>query len=621
MLNPAHAKAAVGREGIDRAGIAFLAILALAVMYAYLPSLGHGPRGDQWPFLMDMMHQTSCGDYISHSYSYNRTRVILPGDTALFRPLLFAYLSLMACMSGTHVWIPQAAGIALHLGVAGLAFTVLRGLLVEIYANSRIANGVAALAALYFATTPAIMEQVIWAHVNAYMLASLCVLGIIRVQADAAANDWIAPRQVAVTLALAVIACFTFEPALFLPPLLALCAAAGWTPAGKTPATVRSRLGLAMLYLAPAVVYLGAYLLDQHIHPVQQDPWMNSLGRRAAAVETLINLARYLVYAVGYPFVAGKPEGYTGIRLFVSEPSAVRAVLAAVLLACLAAAIIAGGNAARHLSGRPRRAALLAGAIALGLLVAQALMFTVGRINPNPTSPTVLATSSYQSYAPYLAATLLLVIASACMTARWTNRPGSARPRRWLVRMVIVLAVLAIGVRAGLVHSVNAQLARHLAPLVDAVDAINAVRARDPFATFRISAHTADRLERFQGVPVLYTLFHHAIDQCGARYEILPGSPYVTAATAASACYPILVRPDTNYHYYFYRGEYFGLPFWFAFPNEQNVRDNPYVVLAPTLEAAMLGQPARLERLLHDLDEKRIHIPEVQHYHRYFRFH
>ncbi len=620
VLTSARSQAGAAREGVDRLGVALLAVIALAVVYAYLPSLGHAPRGDQWPFLMDMMRQESCGDFISHSYSYNRTRVILPGDTALFRPLLFVYLSLMACMGGTHVWFPQAAGIALHLGVAWLAFTVFRGLLVAITANRIAANLMAALAALYFATTPAIMEQVIWAHVNAYMLATLCVLGVIHVQRVAVTNGGITPRQVAATIALSAIACFSFEPALFLPLLLALCAATGWLPAAKAAVSIRSRLRLAMLFLAPVAIYFGAYVLDQHIHPVEDDAWMDSLGKRAASLNTAMNLVRFLAFSVAYPFVAGKPEGFTGTRLLVAEPSQALALLVVALLACIAGVVIAGGYAARCLGERPRRAALLAGAITLAWLVATALMYTIGRINPNPTSPTVLATSSYQSYAPYLAATLLLVIASGCVAAMVMNRPGARRPRRWVVLAGVALAVLAIGVRAGLVHSVNAQLARHLAPLVDAVDAINAVRGRDPFATFRMSAHTAESLERFQGVPVLYTLFVRSIDQCGGRYEIVAGSPHVAIAADHTACYPILARPDTNFHYYYYRGEYFGLPFWFAFPDEEKIRNNPYLVRAPTLEAAMLEQPARLERLLRDLNDKRIFMPEPQPFHRYFRF-
>ena len=188
MLTTSRPLTPVTPRGIDRTGVACCVIIALVIVAAYLPSLNHAPRGDQWSYLMDMLRQESCGDLILNSYSYNRTRVIKPGDTVLFRPLLFAHLSVMACVSGTRIWFPQAFGIALHIGVAWLLFAVVRRLLIEITANARMTTVFAVLVALYFSTTPAIMEQVIWAHVNAYMLAALCVLGVIFIQVRVAAN-------------------------------------------------------------------------------------------------------------------------------------------------------------------------------------------------------------------------------------------------------------------------------------------------------------------------------------------------------------------------------------------------------------------------------------------------
>ena len=595
---------------VDWAGFACYVIIGLTILAAFLPSLAHAPRGDQWAYLMDMMGQESCGDLISSSYSYNRTRVIKPGDTMLFRPLLFAHLSLMTCAGGTRIWFPQAFGIALHIGVAWLLFALLRRLLTRVTANARVATICAVLVALYFATTPAIMEQVIWSHVNAYLLAALCVLGVVHVLSGAAANGEVGPREIVATVILSTLACLALEIALFLPVTLALCALMGWFPTRPGAAAVWVRLRLAAAFLLPMVIYFGAYYVDMRMHPAPRDPAGEFLAGGAGVLDTARNLVRYLAHAVAYPYFGGKPAGFTGTRVVVLEAPQMLAAFAMGVLVCILGVAAAGAYAVRRLPERVRHPALVAGAIALAWLLSIALAITVGRINAAPTQPGVIATISYHNYTPYLASMLLLCIASGCVAVAAPARFAAHRPRRWLILTLLALMMLAIGVRASLVHSVNVQLARHQAPLVDAVDAINGVRSRDPFASFRMSAHTMRRLERYHGVPVLYTLFARSIDQCAGTYEILAAAPYVVAAPGGRECDPILVRPDTLYHYYYHGGAYLGMPYWFEFPDVERAQDSPYVVRAATLEAAMREQPARLDRLRRDLRDRRVAGPE-----------
>lgn len=613
MLTAPHSQTNAPRGRADWVGTASFAIIALVVVVAFLPSLAHAPRADQWPFLLDMIRQESCSDLILNSYSYNRTRLIKPGDDALFRPVFFVYLSVLACVSGPHIWIPQAAGIALHLGVAWLAFTVLRAVLGEITGNARIAGVTAALVALYFATTPVIMEQVNWAHINAYMLAVLCVLGVMLIQIRAFASGGLTRRQIVATFLLSLVACFTFETALFLPVLLALCAAAGWLAVKPAATVMRSRLGLAAIFMTPLVVYCAAYFADLLIHPIDDTALTSSILDRAASWDTVDNLLRVLKFSVAYPLIAGKPEGFSGTRLVVGEPARMTGWFTVFLLVCIAATAIAGAVAARRLGERPRRVARVVGVLALAWLVSSVLIYTLGRVNPRDFFWAVLSTSSYHSYTPYLAATLLVGVAAACTSAATRRRTGGGRTRRWLVAACTALVILAIGVRAGIVRSANVQIAAYQASFVEAVAAINAVRDRDPFATFRMSPQTADRLETYHGVPILYTLYARSIDQCGGSYEILAGAPHVAYSPGDPACYPVLVQPHTNYLYYFYRGEFFGLPFWFGFPDEARTENNPHVIRAPTLRAAMSQYPAYHERLFRDLREGRLAPPKSGH--------
>src|SRR4051794_7386531 len=80
--------------------LAFVAILGSLIAYAYAPSLRHAPRADQWCLLVDTRHHHNFTDLLRHCYSYNRTRGTCPGDTDLFRPILFGLLALEKWLFG-----------------------------------------------------------------------------------------------------------------------------------------------------------------------------------------------------------------------------------------------------------------------------------------------------------------------------------------------------------------------------------------------------------------------------------------------------------------------------------------------------------------------------------------
>src|SRR5947209_4891627 len=71
----------------------FLTVLFGLVWLAYAPSLQQMPRADQWCYLLDTKDCYSFGDLLRASYSYSRTRKVFPGDSELFRPVLFSLLA------------------------------------------------------------------------------------------------------------------------------------------------------------------------------------------------------------------------------------------------------------------------------------------------------------------------------------------------------------------------------------------------------------------------------------------------------------------------------------------------------------------------------------------------
>src|SRR3954449_4524578 len=70
-----------------------IAILLAATAVTFAPSLRHVPRADQWAFLIDAMDAKGFWELASQTWSYNRTRLICPGDTDLYRPILFLLLA------------------------------------------------------------------------------------------------------------------------------------------------------------------------------------------------------------------------------------------------------------------------------------------------------------------------------------------------------------------------------------------------------------------------------------------------------------------------------------------------------------------------------------------------
>jgi len=99
-------------------GLLFPLLVAAAVFFTYPPSLEHMPRADQVWYLMDVAQDTTFFDLVAHSYSFNRTRHVAPGDTDLFRPVLFFVLASERAIFGNNFMAVQAIGLVLHFAIA-----------------------------------------------------------------------------------------------------------------------------------------------------------------------------------------------------------------------------------------------------------------------------------------------------------------------------------------------------------------------------------------------------------------------------------------------------------------------------------------------------------------------
>lgn len=147
------------------------ALIALATVIAYAPSLLHCPRADQITYFAEVGNRESWVDLAVHTYNLNRQRQFCPGDELLFRPVVYFLLGTEKFLFHYNFIFWQAVGIALHLGVV---WCLLR-LLLTIHVSLAAVFTTAFMALAYIN-----MEMVTWQHINAYMIFVICFLVALR---------------------------------------------------------------------------------------------------------------------------------------------------------------------------------------------------------------------------------------------------------------------------------------------------------------------------------------------------------------------------------------------------------------------------------------------------------
>lgn len=307
-------------RGDRLADLGFAAILLALIWVVYAPSLEHTPRADQWCYLVDTIDQHKFWDIFTHSYSYNRTRRVMPGDTDLYRPLLFAVLAAEKAFFAADFAGYQTVGIVLHWGVTSLLLLLLRSILAFSRTTPEAASppppswitrllsyGVC----IFFALNKSVQELVIWSHLHGYLvflillLASLTLL--LRYARRSAA--WKSPLLWG-SWSLALLSAFTYELGQFYAVLAGLFLFAA-LPRGTE---ARRRFALCGLFAAVMIIYQGADQLDRRIHrgQFQQETIRARIKERAFTKETIEHSKRFVAYTVGQPFFPSLMEGALG---------------------------------------------------------------------------------------------------------------------------------------------------------------------------------------------------------------------------------------------------------------------------------------------------------------------
>lgn len=137
-------------------------LLLFMTFVIYWNGLIDVPRRDQSGFLAEKTYFTSNFDWLIHTLSYNRTRLIGAGDYYLFRPVHMFLISAADIFFRDQPKISGTLSIIYLFLAAAILFFLLRSILNDL---------VSFLFALLFIVQYVSQEIVLWRHISPYLLA------------------------------------------------------------------------------------------------------------------------------------------------------------------------------------------------------------------------------------------------------------------------------------------------------------------------------------------------------------------------------------------------------------------------------------------------------------------
>lgn len=146
-----------------------MCILAIAIFaWTWWDVFAVGFRRDHWWFLEEVKDlPQSAWDLISHTYSFSRSRTVLPQNLTEFRPLTHVVIALNHALFGFNAMAWSALSLFLHLLTSGVIFAFLRTGL-----KDTTSLGLALLFAVSFHGA----ELVSWTHMQGYQIFILLTL-------------------------------------------------------------------------------------------------------------------------------------------------------------------------------------------------------------------------------------------------------------------------------------------------------------------------------------------------------------------------------------------------------------------------------------------------------------
>lgn len=513
------------------ADLAFFVGLVVLVASAYSPAMKHGPRSDQWSYLVETAQYQSFPHLLTETYSFNRTRTIGAGDTDLFRPLLFTVLATEKYLFEGDFRYHQGVGVGLHCLVCLLLLALLRQIHAVIPesdpARTRwspatlLPYGITA----FFALSPCVQELVIWHHLHGYLLFLVLLLGSLSCLLRFAAGPpvpWWRSWSLWAAWGLAVAAAFSYELGQVYAVLAGLFAVAASRAFGGRRAAVGAFVAFCMI----AVVYQGTNAIDRKVHAGQYDPDDGNrriMRERAFTAATVENTGRFGVYTLVQPFFPSQVRpAFLCERVVVWETvwegQGLRAFTPALVVsyATVAAAAALAAAGFWRLARSGVRVSQLTFLTAVGLYVAYGGITVLGRLNARP-GAVGLPGNSYYAYFGLLFG--LLALATAWQAA------GRDAGRARILRVGLLVGLVALSLPgAEVVRRTTADVARAsrgtTTPLW-AVQAFVAAHRDEQGFSFVIDYTASDPIPEKYGVPVTDVVFARWVNATKPRYRVV----------------------------------------------------------------------------------------------------
>ncbi len=598
--------------------LGFAVVLFLLIWLAYRPSLAHVPRSDQWCFLLDTIDQHDFLDTFSHSYSYNRTRQVGPGDYHLFRPGLFALLSAEKAYFGNNFAAWQWVGIVLHFLAVYLALQIMlcvRRLWTAAqeypqqpgwFREQFFLNMLPYVLALFFGLNFAVVESVIWSHINGYVLFLVFVLGalllLLHYWAEPEAPAWRQALLLVGTWLLLLLSAFTYELGQFFAVVIGFALGLWQCRQGR----FRRGVALFSLFGGLLVLYQVVNFLDQKMHPGDgPDLDLSTVVQQVPSTQSIRHAARYILYTTVQPFFPSCVTWSFSPPERVDIPEPMKAwdnyrkggpLLITSYLMVGSGLLLAGRGFLHFLRQRGKATRLLLLLLPVSLLLLHLALTVFGRMNLRFWT-NILSSNSYYTYVPLLALLIGLYIV-------WTSVPTSAGHRASRPVTSLYVALLAglviLSLHSGeKVFAINAAIKKEWRSFHADTQWLAAFirhHQHEPDFSFAFDRASYVEMEASHGIPLPVILFKQHLNNLDPKYLIAMRRNQRRAVryhAGGRQVFPDLVRVGSPYNFFYYEGRYYGVLSWNGYCRPDR-DDYVYLLADSSLEGAMRQMPAKL---------------------------
>jgi len=433
-------------------------VIAAATLWIYRPAVYHTVRADQWFFLGYATQEEGWWSLLGNSVSFSRIAELHPGDTELFRPLLFVLMCSELRLFGYNFAWWQLVSIMLHLAAV---FWLLK-LLWAMHPG-----GAAAILTLLFASLHIDQPAVIWHHDGGYLLYVVFALVALYHVYCHASEGQRHPWRLWLGAAALTAACFTYEAGT---ALCILCAGYLWWMRGRSSHAALHR-AWPLLVLAPVVLYGAVSYIDfKFIHPVPAVTVPNIL-KAFGPVRTawgIIAVSLVYIYAALFPLLQSLdqtesvyllPLSWSIDRSFMLDKPMVVLALSAAPVGFIGLTAMLCAVRWRRVPRSNVQGARLAGGFALlccGAWCAPITLIVVGRA----LSGSVMEPLKRNAYYSYLIVPFMIITAFSVCRAIGFDHLRRMLWKAW--RLLLVAAMLVLVVCNGWrVYATNVQIREH----------------------------------------------------------------------------------------------------------------------------------------------------------------